>query len=840
MKFITPSSNIEQISRLGGKGRALARLGQEGFLIPPWFAVFPEACEGSFSIHLQARAEIRDALKELCPDGELVAVRSSASDEDGLDFSFAGQLESYLSVPHDSVFEKITGVWKSGFSERILAYRRAQGLDMAPRTPTAIVQRMVHPEAAGVAFGADPVSGRRSVTIVAAVPGLGDALVSGQSDADTWHITRENEIIQRDIKTGVLNDAQVLEISELVRRVSRFFRCPQDIEWAYADGDLFLLQSRAITSIRGMADPDGWLNLWDNSNIAESYSGVTTPLTFSFARKIYERVYRQFCKIMCVPAARIEENHDTFRRMLGMVRGRVYYNLLSWYRVLALLPGYTVNRSFMEQMMGVKESVPDELVGVTGTPGIHAKMKDGFHLGGAVVGLVTNHFLLPRKIIKFHARLEKALVPLQPEMQEMRPDELCKAFRDLERRLLTRWDAPLINDFFAMIFYGILRKLTDNWCGDDGDSANSLQNDLLCSEGGIISAEPAHRVCKMAKMASMYPLLVNTLCDGDIPEIKNAMTAVPELKSSYEEYLSKFGDRCLQELKLESPTLHDDPRPLLRAVGHFARRIIRDGLPPEADAGQRTRAEVSVAASLRSNPLRKVIFSWILRNARARVRDRENLRFERTRLFGRIRRIFVELGNRYFAMDLISEPRDIFYLTMEEAVGVVDGTSVATDLKGLIAVRKAEFEQFRNEAAPANRIETHGPVIHGQNLDGKSSVKLDADAESLQGSACCPGIVRGPVRIICDPRNAVIRHGEILVAERTDPGWIMLFPAAAGVLVECGSLLSHSAIVAREMGIPAVVSVSGLTQWLHDGDWVEMDGSTGIIRKIILGSYDGK
>jgi len=829
MKFTAPSSSIDPSAPLGGKGHALARLGEAGFRIPEWFAVLPQACGAGFALNPQARSEIEAALKELCPDGELVAVRSSASDEDGPDCSFAGQLESYLSVSHAAVAEKVVAVWKSGFSERVHAYRRERGLVAIPQTPTVIVQRMIRPEAAGVAFGADPVSGRRGVAVIAAVAGLGDPLVSGQQDADSWQVDREGKIILRDTKAGVLSDTQVREVAALVRSVGRFFHCPQDIEWAYEGGTLFLLQSRPITSLKAMLDPDGYINLWDNSNIAESYSGVTTPLTFTFARQIYEGVYRQFSKIMRVPNAKIEANHDTFRRMLGMVRGRVYYNLLSWYRVLSLLPGYTVNRRFMEQMMGVKEPVPDEWVGVTSAPGFCAKVKDGFHLGVAVAGLVANHFLLPRKIRKFYAQLDEALAPLQPALEEMRPDELCRAFRDLERRLLTRWDAPLINDFFAMIFYGVLRKLADNWCGD---AANSLQNDLLCAEGGIISAEPAQRVRQMAELAAPHAQLVAILCDGSLPAIQQALAGAPELKASYEAYLDKFGDRCLQELKLESPTLHDDPTTLLRSIGHFARRITREGLPPKADTGQRERAEALVATSLRASPLRRAVFGWVLRTTRARVRDRENLRFERTRLFGRVRRIFVELGHRYFALGLINEPRDIFYLTVEEAIGIVDGTSVATDLKSLIAVRQAEFERFRNEPAPANRIETRGPVIHGQDLSGKRATKLHADAESLQGNACCPGVVRGRARVICDPRNAVIRPGEILVAERTDPGWIMLFPAAAGLLVEYGSLLSHSAIVAREMGIPAIVSASGLTQLLHDGDWVEMDGSTGVIRKI--------
>ena len=138
------------------------------------------------------------------------------------------------------------------------------------------------------------------------------------------------------------------------------FGQPQDIEWAIENGSLYLLQSRPITTLRNIPDPDGALNIWDNSNITESYNGVTSPLTFSFARSVYEGVYRQFCRILRVPQRKIEANDLTFRCMLGLIQGRIYYNLLNWYRVLALLPGFTVNRRFMEQMMGVRESLPDK------------------------------------------------------------------------------------------------------------------------------------------------------------------------------------------------------------------------------------------------------------------------------------------------------------------------------------------------------------------------------------------------------------------------------------------------------------------------------------------------
>jgi pyruvate,water dikinase len=245
----------------------------------------------------------------------------------------------------------------------------------------------------------------------------------------------------------------------------------------------------------------------------------------------------------------------------------------------------------------------------------------------------------------------------------------------------------------------------------------------------------------------------------------------------------------------------------------------------------RAQAEDRVAQKLGGSPLRRAVFGWVLRETRKRVRDRENLRFERTRLFGRVRRIYVELGKRFHAAGRIAEPRDVFYLVVEEALGFVEGTTATTDLAGLTALRKSEFHNYREKAAPADRFATQGAVHLGNSFRAKQTA-ITPEGDALKGIGCCPGVVKARARVITDPHNAVIEAGEILVAPRTDPGWIMLFPSAAGLLVEHGSLLSHSAIVAREMGIPAIVSISGVTAWVRTGEWLEMDGSTGTVRKI--------
>lgn len=835
---------------VGGKARALASLTAAGFPVPTWRVLMPGAPTDGLA----------GALREAFPFPDTpLAVRSSAADEDGTGHSFAGQLDSFLNVPCAEVAVRVADVWRSGAGERVQAYRRERGLSSSsPRSaavePAVIVQRMVAAVAAGVAFGADPVTGRRGVAVVSAVRGLGDALVSGERNADTFEVDRAGVILSRRLATPedgpVLDDAHVRAVADLVRAAGRHFGCPQDVEWAFdADGKLWLLQSRPVTALAARPEADGAFNLWDNANIAESYGGVTTPLTFSFARRVYEEVYRQFCRLMGVAPARIEAHEDTFRRMLGLIRGRVYYNLLSWHRVLALLPGYRFNRGFMEGMMGVKEPLPEaaraELAAETENSSSAAgtsRFRDALDLGRSLLGLVHNLRRLPRTSADFQARLDDALREPSPALEELRADELVAHYRELERKLLRRWDAPLVNDFFAMIFFGTLRRLCERWCGDrDG----TLPNELLAGDGNIISAEPARRVREMAAVARDFPELVQRLNDDRATRAQIERAMPPAFVALTAAYLERFGDRCLEELKLETPTLRDDPRVLYRAIGRLAAATAASGQSPFSNfksqiPGVAGSAEKRVANALRGHPFRRWVFARVLLQARARVRARENLRFERTRVFGRVRRIFVELGHRFHAADRLDAPRDVFHLTVDEALGFVDGTVASADLRGLVRVRRVEFDAYRTDPPPAERFETRGTVHVGNLFTATPPRPVTTDVRSgdgedkdtRRGLPCCAGVVRGRVRVVLDPRTAEIHPGEILVAPRTDPGWILLFPAAAGLLVEHGSLLSHSAIVSRELGLPAVVSIPGLTAWLRTGDEVEFDGATGQVRRL--------
>ncbi|TAE66928.1 MAG: phosphoenolpyruvate synthase, partial [Bacteroidetes bacterium] len=217
--------------------------------------------------------------------------------------------------------------------------------------------------------------------------------------------------------------------------------------------------------------------------------------------------------------------------------------------------------------------------------------------------------------------------------------------------------------------------------------------------------------------------------------------------------------------------------------------------------------------------------------ARELVSQRENLRYERTRAFGIVRKIFINIGKKFEENKLIEKENDIFYLTKEEIFAFIQGTSVTQNIKALIDLRKNEFEKYKQSGAISERFATYGIVYQLDNDFFSTEKELPLESE-LKGVGCCVGIVEAKVRVLDNPHQLESLKGDILAAYSTDPGWVVLFPDAKGILVERGSLLSHSAIVAREMGKPCIVGIKGLLKTLKTGDLIEMNGSTGNIKII--------
>ncbi|MEO5618037.1 MAG: PEP/pyruvate-binding domain-containing protein, partial [Candidatus Eisenbacteria bacterium] len=727
-----------------------------------------------------------------------------------------------------------------------------------------LVQELVEPIAAGVAFDADPVSGERDAPVVSAVWGLGEALVSGETDADTFRMGRKgggwrvrertiahkaHAVVARGGRTErvalpagradapALDDAQAASVTEWTRAVSESFGAPQDVEWALVGEPprVVLLQARNITTLGDAGAPAGLgaeRRIWDNSNIVESYGGLTTPLTFTFARTVYESAYRQFCGLMGVPGPLLAAHSGVFANMLGLVRGRVYYQLLNWYRTLGLLPGFAFNRGFMERMMGVRERLESPPT----PPGSGDRLRDSGRFLAMIARMVRESRALKREVPAFHSRVQAVLGPLGDEdLSRRSPAELAALYRRLERELLAHWRAPLVNDFFAMMFFGILCRIIERWLPG---SPATLANDLLCGEGGIISTEPARAVMSLAREAGGDPVLRAAFAakDGDAALWRrlHEPASPAEFAARLDAYVARFGDRCMNELKLETITLGEDPGFLLAMVRTY---LVQGTADPEAALARehaiRATAEARANAGLRG--VRGWLFRIVLRQARTRVRDRENLRFERTRVFGVVRRLVLALGGHLAGAGRLEAPRDVFHLTIEELLAGAE-CAAAADHRPSVASRRARFEMWARRAAPPDRFETSGGVrdwlAHDPPELAAIARVVAPGGDTLQGLGCGPGVVRARVRVVNDPAEARDLAGRILVAERTDPGWTLLFPAVSGLLVQRGSLLSHSAIVAREMGIPCVVGIPHLLETLRDGDEVELDGTTGAVRRL--------
>jgi phosphohistidine swiveling domain-containing protein len=807
---------------IGGKAENLFRLKRLGMPVPrfvviPWetlLAGFPES-------------EMITGLTNAFDQTRYFAVRSSAIGEDGAAFSFAGQFDSYLSVKSDELAGRIEDVRRSAFSERVTAYRKHHGLSDVGGV-AVIVQEMVDADAAGVAFGANPLTGNRQEKVINAVFGLGDALVSGEVNADQFILNgvEIQYIPASEHAKPTLTNEQVYRLGEILDILKKELGQPQDIEFAVRNDRIYLLQTRPITTLK--PKPAGNYILWDNSNIIESYPGVTTPLTFSFISKSYEVAYRLFSAYLGVSESVIRKNESVFAHTLGFLNGRVYYNLKSWYHMLALLPGYSINARYMEKMMGVKEQfdIPESYRLPRG--------KAWWSIVKMAVQMFFRFRALPRKRREFMQLVDRTIAEYKAiPFAEKRADGLMQLYLDFEQKLLLEWKAPLLNDFFAMIWFGMLQKQCEQLTG--GQNPN-LHNDLLCGSNDIISVQPIHRCIAIAARIAAAPALKSLFLKQSEHEIYDTLltSTDPEfagVRADIDRYIADFGERCVGELKLETISYGQEPARFVKVLKSY----VETGITTAQFSGGRedvirTNAEQEVGKYLKNNALRRWKMQVTLRYTRELVSARENLRYERTRAFGIVREIFTFIGKRFYTDGLLGDARDIFYLTREEISGYTEGTAVTQDIKGLVALRKGAFETYRQRGPLSERFATYGVPYYGNDFFNTDRIeKVEGD---LKGTGCSPGRVTGRVRVVTDPAEEPSLNGDILVTSSTDPGWVTLFPGALGIIVERGSLLSHSAIVSREMGKPCIVGVTGLLKTLKTGDEIEMDGSTGIIRTI--------
>jgi len=890
-RLVLQSSELTQAHEpeIGGKAQGLLHLARLGAPVPAWCivpsSVFREhldralaagqleACANALETGSEETPElvgaaqaVRDAItgEALTPDltgqiadclkrfnGDSVAVRSSMVGEDSADYSFAGQLETYLfQRTLEEACDSLKRCWAAAFAPRVLLYRHRANMALSDIQVGVVIQEMVDGDVSGVLFTADPTTGHRDRSLLSACWGLGEGLVSGICNADEFTCshagepltrrladkdralvvdpknpgTREIEVEDSRREIACLSDEQVMAISSRGVELATAMGSPQDIEWTLSGGDLYFLQSRPITSLPH--PKDGPRVVWDNSNIQESYCGVTTPLTFSFASAAYASVYRQTMEALRIPADVIKAHEGMLENMLGVVRGRIYYNINNWYRGLLLLPSFGRNKADMEKMMGLEDPVDliqDEVLS------FGEKLSRAPRLVSTFARLLNHFRTLDRAVERFISEFESAYERVdRANFPNLSFSQLMDMVGQLRADMLERWHTPIINDFYVMMATGRLRRLLTK-AGYDEDSV--IMNNLMSGEEGIESTEPTRAIMRMAKRIRNNPAAMSGLTvDGQLKALAELRDCDPGLAKDLDHYIERYGDRVIGELKLETISLRQDPSFLVDVLRNF---VDRPDLDPEqlAQSERALRSDAENELSGKLGLLGRRRLKRVLRAARAAVRNRENMRLARTRMFGLFRDVYAEIGVRLQTAGRLDDARDVFYLATYEIDAYHEGRSLASDLGAMARARKEEWAQFEDQELP-HHFETIGPVYQDNDYRPTNVAEAVVEGNTIQGRPCYPGVVTSPVRVVLSPKDDLSVNGRILATVRTDPGWAPLFPTASGILVERGSTLSHSAVLARELGIPAVVGIPGLLGWLADGDEVTMDGSSGRIERL--------
>lgn len=794
---------------------------------------------------------------------ERVAVRSSGIEEDGAHRSYAGVYLTTLNASTAAeVVSAVWACWVSAFTPRALCYRARRAGSACTAGMAVILQDMVGAHRSGVLFTRDPSNPGAERAVVSCVYGLGEGLVSGTVDADTIYVDsssgdvvethvggKDEAVVARAVGSGTALDPveparrELLALSaDEVRAIWRAGAdlekgagCPQDVEWAYDQrGTLWILQSRPITTLqvggRGSAAREATLRLWDNSNVIESFGAVTAPLTFSFAQHVYYRVYREYARLLGVPERELDAMDPWLRNMLGWFDGHVYYNLLNWYRVIRLLPSYRTNRRVLELQMGLSEPLDEELALAQQPLAAHPVRRAAVRTwiaGNFVLHFLRMHRTAAAFVTHFDERFHRFEDGLQA-LGDMGAAEIFDLYQHLEHDLLRRFGRMILLEATVAMSYGAFQTLLDRWLPDTPGWARWEAVRPRRPMASSTAVETLDQIATYAR--GRRPEVLAALRDT-MRNRHEALSALGEhdLLAMVDDFIGAYGYRSGNELKLEAPDMRDDPEIFFDLLRGTLDAQEADRPRATSDDMSETTASSGFAWRLRG-PRR-----WLLDRARRKVQvsleDREDVRFCRSRAFGMVRRMMTAIGNDLTRVGALDDASDVFYLQLDELEKYVHGAATASELAPLVALRRAEFAAFPTTPGRSRFITRGAPywgqIEDGYPRDGTEGGQASGDGSGeFRGTGCVPGVAEGRVEVLDAPRDVA---GGILVAYRTDPGWITMLPTARGVVIERGSPLTHVAIAAREFGIPTVVQVPGITGAVGDGDWARVDGKRGTV-----------
>ncbi len=759
---------------IGNKAKSLIALRDEFLLPVPDFIVvnFGELiiADAKGKISFQS-ATLDNIHSELVAKGwDKVSFRTSALQEDGLQHSFAGQYKSFVDITYSKSALKKYAIkcYESTFSEGVQQYAKKNNLDVKAGG-SLIIQKMFYGKQSGVIFSED---GQGNMHIVY---------------ADSWkNIVVDNEsahelLIPKINISGSGAPKYLRELATQVSKLERVQKTPLDIEWSYDGKKLVYLQMR----------PQTILNLdynltWDSTNISENYPNTTLPLTYSFIRSLYAQVYPEFLQLIGCNKNILATKSDVFNNMLGYLNGHVYYRISNWYKLVEFIPGRH-NQIYFESMLNpVKKRGGSKKPNGMDVKSITAIIK--------FLWALLNSPRLSRKFTRLFAQRYDSLRQATPD--NVNANTIFANIQYTKHSLLELWAIPVLNDIRTMVFHGMLKKqLIKHYS----------------------HAEYLRVLQGLTDRASIKPLrALGELGDFINNHMKNqAVSTIEALKNtdSWQQcvdktkaYITSYSARTPDELKLESIPITENVIDVMTMAIHSNRSSY------ELKSDERT-------------PVKNhgILINYLAKNTRQAIDWRERFRFNRAQVFRLASDAYLVIGERFCADGIITNPRDIYYLTEQEVEEIINGHALDYNAQELVRNRKNKLKEYekhkmsllvsgRGKVAPLHLTNEEKPI-------GKQQF----------GTGVSVGKISGPVVVATsfDPHLDV--SGKILVVTHIDPGWTLLFTQAAGVITERGNALSHVAIIARELDIPAIVGVMDATTHYKTGEFVTMDGMSGEI-----------
>ena len=871
--LVLPLESCTDAALVGGKAAGLARLIAKGFRVPPGLCVTTQAYHDALQAGGldaldrwnrigRAPEGQREALLENCrkivaslvltqdlldpldtaltrleeelatrdgPAGGLLwAVRSSASDEDAEDATSAGIYRTVLGVPRGSIAATILECWASQWTPLAFTYRERAPKSAPAPAMAVILQPLLVPRAAGVAYSRHPVSGRADHIMINAVLGLAEPLVSGLMRPDHYVVEIGNEpasltVIQRDIteKTtarvaepwgladrslperdrnkSALDEEDVLELARLVRAVECAIGKPVDVEWASNAEGLWLLQARPIPAPKALSDSA--TTLWSRANFKETLPEVPSPLGLSLLQGFMEthivQCYRELgCHIpLGVSSVRV-------------IHGRPFINMTLFQSVMAQLGG---DPALLTEQMG-GETCPDPFT-VPRLRWWRIAIPMEWKIRRAARRAPAWFQAIRRLDTRYNDEPAQGLTQI----------ELAAREEELSRHLLTNGDLTFaifngVSQGFHVMKLLLERRLGAEW--------RPVLNRTLQGVGTIISAKQILQLTELAEAAGREPVVRDfLLAEPWLPEPFRSELAGTSFLQAFDAYLEEYGHRAIGESDIMSPRFVEIPEYVLGVIrGHLT-------VPPAKPAHEIRRGQESV----RQEALRClragfgwrwhewIVFSWWHRRLCRYLELREANRHALMHFIACARHVARNIGGTLAARGILQSEEDIFCLLLDEIKAVASGST--KEWKRLIEARRREWENHAARKVPDMVIGSADRV----NDDNSGS------DTPLRGLPISAGYAEGPVRLLLVPDDLKsVKRGDILVAPVIDPGMAPVMGLAAGLVVEMGGILSHGAIIAREYGLPTIANVRGVTQLLKNGERVAMDATAGEIKQLTL------